>query len=126
MRANDFDIGDPTVDTEGNLRLGRINVEQENFDTDTLRSAFDACGDLLAGVSFGFDADDLTELADQLLVFAACMRDNGYDIPDPDLAPGTVPDDPFGGLDLEDPAFITALEVCEDTLPGFGRPIERG
>ncbi len=49
--------------------------------------------------------------------FAACMRDNGFDMPDPDFSGLALRGDgPFGEVDLEDPAFESALEQCDDIL----------
>jgi hypothetical protein len=59
---------------------------------------------------------DFTEIQDTLLVFAQCMRDNGFDLPDPDfsnfdLAGGVGP---FGEIDPTEPDFEKALEACQD------------
>jgi len=57
------------------------------------------------------------------LAFAACMRDNGIDVPDPD------PDQGFGSpqdadIDFDDPKFRDALTECQDLLPG-GNPLNQ-
>ena len=41
---------------------------------------------MLEGVTLGRQQRDLTEFQDTFLEFASCMRDNGYDMPDPDFS----------------------------------------
>ena len=58
---------------------------------------------------------------DQLFAYAECMRENGYDMPDPIYVERThTPGQggggdggPFGKLDRTDPDFIEANEVCQ-------------
>lgn len=128
LRDNGLDVDDPTVDAEGNLRLSRPNNagEQTQSSREEFRAAREACSDRLEGVTLGFQDVDQTELEDQLLEFAMCMRENGYeDMPDPDLSnvgtPGQGGGGPFGQLDRDDPAFQAAAEQCQDILAGFDR-----
>lgn len=124
MRDNGFEIDDPTVDSAGNLQLRpSANAQQEGIDPETAQAALDVCEDLLGGVALGFQQGvDQTDFQDDILVWAACMRDNGYDIDDPDFTPFGPGQEggPFGDLDQDDPAFQTAQAECEDMLPGFG------
>ncbi|MEE8456868.1 MAG: hypothetical protein V3S28_02360, partial [Acidimicrobiia bacterium] len=72
---------------------------------------------------------------DNFLEFAVCMRENGYDMPDPDFSNFGQPGQGggqgrgqlFGGdLDRNDPAFQSAFAACEDIfsdafrIPGQG------
>lgn len=124
--ADDFE--DPTFDANGvpqfNLRGGGSET-----DRDIMEKAFDACQDHLEGLAFGPGSIDLTEVEDTLVEFAGCMRDNGYDMPDPDLSSFTSRGEgggggPFGGqVDPTDPDFISAMEQCEsifENLPFVG------
>jgi hypothetical protein len=132
MRDNGVDMEDPTVDADGNIRLnfrGNAGPGEEGFDRETVRTAQEACAEYRAALSFGFEDRDNAEFQDQILEFAACMRDNGYDMADPDFSsfgpggegePGDGPRGPFGAIDPEDPAFQTGLEACQDILSGFG------
>lgn len=130
LRDAGVDIDDPTVDAEGNLQIGRPNAgagaaggDTGNFDREAFRAAREECDDFLEGVALGFRDTDRTEIEDQLLEFAACVRENGYQMDDPDFSgtPGQGGGGgPFGGIDLEDPAFVAASEACQDALPGFG------
>lgn len=134
LRAEGLDVVDPEIDSEGNVNMLRWlrRLEEQGLDQADVEGAIDGCADLIENVRLGFTRDlDFTALQDQLLVFAECMRENGYDMPDPDFSsfgqggpgqggppgPGAGP---FGEIDPEDPDFQAALEQCEDTLPGFG------
>jgi hypothetical protein len=125
MRAEGVDLPDPTVDADGNPQL----VPPDDFeleDLDALQDAAEACEEYLEGVALGFEDLDLTSLTDTLVEFAACMRDNGYDLPDPDfslIAPDAeeIPSGgPFGDVDFTDQDFLDALEVCQDLITNLG------
>jgi len=138
LRDNGIDIEDPTVDAAGNLQVQPPKgFGSPGFDQDDALAALDECEDLLEGVSLGFEDPGNTGLMDTLLAFASCMRDNGYDMDDPDLSsftPGSGDGDgdgpePFGDIDPDDPAFIAASAVCGDILAnlgGFGAAVVGG
>jgi hypothetical protein len=129
LRDEGLDVDDPVVDDQGNLRPPRLR-DIERFDREVADAAFEACNVYLEDVTFGLDSEDRTEREDELLAFASCVRENGYDMPDPDFStaptPGQGGGGPFGGLDREDPAFQTALAACSDIfgavapIPGTG------
>lgn len=125
LRDEGLDVDDPIVDDQGNLRPPRLR-EIESMDREVAEAAFESCNEYLEDVTFGLESEDRTEREDELLAFAACVRDNGYDMPDPDFStartPGQGGGGPFGGLDREDPAFQTALAACSDIF-GAGAPI---
>jgi hypothetical protein len=134
LRDEGLDVDDPSVDADGNLQPPRAR-DLQNVDRDQARAAFEACSDLLAEVTFGLASQDLTEIQDNFLKFAVCMRENGYDMPDPDFSNFGQPGQGggqgrgqlFGGdLDRNDPAFQSAFAACEDIfsdafrIPGQG------
>jgi hypothetical protein len=125
LREEGLAVDDPTVDSDGNVRpprLRQIAAASEGMTREELDAVREACLPLLEGFTFGFQNVDQTEREDRLLEFAACMRDNGYDLPDPDLSgtPGSG-GGPFGGaIDPNDPAFQTAASVCAELFGGFG------
>ncbi len=126
LRDQGIDVPDPTMDADGNVRLERPAGAQEDpdFDRDAFRAAREACDEHLENVTLGFRGEDRTEIEDQLLEFAECVRENGYDMPDPDFSatPGAGGGGgPFGGIDRSDPVFQAAAESCSDSLPGVGR-----
>lgn len=123
MREEGVDVADPEVDEDGNIQPPRP-VDADGVDREALRSAREACSEYLEGIEFGFQTVDQTELQDTLLAYAACMRQNGYDMPDPDAAAidgGPGPGGgPFGDIDRTDPDFATAQEACQEVLGDFG------
>ena len=125
LRDEGLDVDDPIVDDQGNLRPPRPR-DLESVDREVADAAFASCAVYLEDVTFGFESEDRTEREDDLLAFASCARENGYNMPDPDFstprAPGQGGGGPFGGLDREDPAFRTALAACSDVF-GAGAPI---
>ena len=133
LRDEGIDIEDPTVDPEGNLRPPRPrDIGQE--DREMVRTAMESCSGHLENVAFGLDAADRSEREDQLFEYAACMRENGYDMPDPDFSAFGQPGEsggpgagggPFGEIDRDTPTFQTAQEACSgifsgDRVPGSG------
>jgi len=124
MRDNGIeDFEDPEFDADGSIRFGVGRLQGDRADRDTARAAFEACQEHLEGLAFGPGSFDLTEIEDTLYEFASCMRDNGYDMPDPDfsnLVPRSGGGGPFGddGIDPDDPAFQSALEQCQDVFEG--------
>ena len=116
------DFEDPEFNADGSLVL-RGEFSQSEADQDTIEAAFETCRSHLEGLAFGPGAIDLTEIQDRLLEFSTCMRENGYDLPDPDFT-GLLSGDangPFGDeqIDPDDPVFTAALEACQHIFEGF-------
>ena len=121
LRDEGLVIDDPGVDDDGNLVLPTPHaVVGQTLDPATVHAAFDACSGLLEGVVSEFEMEDLSQREDELLAFAVCMRENGYDMPDPDFSDnGHGGDGPFGdAIDADDPAFQTAAQSCEGIIGG--------
>ena len=120
MRQRGVHMADPTVDAKGTVRLqppagampGQAGLEK----------ARNACQRYLQGLQQGFAMQDQTQAQDALLRYARCMRNNGYDMPDPDFsAQGGSSGGPFGGaIDQNDPDFKKANEVCRSNHAPFG------
>lgn len=118
------DFPDPTVDAEGNVRF----QPPGNTDMAKARKAFQACEQYIDGLNLGGPGSvDRTELQDALLKYARCMRENGYDMADPDLSgPNGRPGPgggPFGDVDRDDPAYKAANEKCEQHLAQLPGPL---
>ena len=127
MRENGIELDDPTVDADGNVGFGRLRSAIEGDVTpEEIDAAREACEGELQGVALRSEADrDRTSEQDVFLEFAQCMRDNGYDMSDPDFANsgpggGGGGGGPFGELDRDDPDFKSALVPCQDILAGTG------
>jgi hypothetical protein len=126
MRDEGVDVPDPQVDADGNLTLGGGGAGLGGgcggggVDLEAIRDATEVCGDIPQG-AFGGEQPDQTEVQDTLLEFAQCMRENGYDMPDPDFSGDGGLTSAFGDIDTNDPAFQEAAEACEDIFAGgFG------
>ncbi|MEN8040090.1 MAG: hypothetical protein ABFR95_01175 [Actinomycetota bacterium] len=121
LRDEGLEIGDPDIDEEGNLVAPNMHaIAGETLDIPAVHAAFDACRGFLDNVAFGMSSEDLTGREDELLAFAVCMRENGYDMPDPDFSgDGHSGAGPFGdAIDTDDPDFQTAAESCEGIVGG--------
>ncbi len=134
LRDEGLDIDDPEIDADGGFSFRDLAQGAEDIDREALRAGFEACQPELEGITLRGGGLDRTAIQDTLVEYAACMRDNGYDMEDPDLSsfgPGGGDGEgqpgqgggPFGGLDQEDPEFISANEVCQgiftNALPRF-------
>ena len=121
MRQRDIDFPDPTVDADGNVGFDLASLRTlTDTDEAELNAAFEACVPLLSGVSFGFERIFDADFQDDLVTFAGCMRENGFDMPDPDFAALTTTGEIFPStLDINDPDFDVAFEACQDTFPGI-------
>ncbi|MCU0280851.1 MAG: hypothetical protein MUE66_03285 [Acidimicrobiia bacterium] len=128
MREEGIDLPDPELDAEGNLKLVSFMADAGAAaaaagGTEALRDAATACRHHLTGVALRFASIDRTEMQDRLLAYAGCMREHGYDLPDPDFS-GAGPGmrGPFPGLGLgafDDPAFQEANESCQGIFSGL-------
>lgn len=134
MRDNGVpDFEDPAVNADGSVDFGRGGGEGafDDVDRDVMEGAFGACQGDLDGVAFGPGGGDfdMTEMEDTMVEFASCMRNNGYDMDDPDLSnfgPGGngagesgEEGGLFGGFNEDDPKYQVAFDVCQDILAGF-------
>jgi hypothetical protein len=123
MRENGVpDFPDPVIeDGRIQMRIGGPDGGGE-LDPEAMEAAQEACQDLAPRGGGNFSEEDRQEMQDAFLEYAQCMRENGYDMPDPDF-------EGDGGLfrmegEPDDPAFQKAQAACEDTMPG--RPGEDG
>jgi hypothetical protein len=124
MRGEGIELNDPQFEADGTLRLTIRSLVVGDVDEEVMQSARTECALHLEGVTQTFQMVDRSDLEDQLFAFAQCMRDNGYDIPDPVYVEGAhTPGQggggqggPFGKLDRADPEFIAANDLC---LPRF-------
>jgi len=114
FRAEGIDFPDPTLDANGNVEFD-TSFDLSVYDQEELSAAQAACSEELSRVIMGFVGTDLTGLADGLLEYAVCMRENGFDLPDPDFG-DLAGSGPFGEIDQDDPDFQAADEACRDVL----------
>ena len=141
MRDNGVpEFEDPTLNSDGSVDFsfrGGGQGEGEPFggvDREVVRAAFDTCAANLEGLALGPGGGgfDTAEFEDQFVAFAACMRENGVQMDDPDFSsfgPGQGGErggGPFGSLDFDDPAVQTALEECQELFTDFAPRIGGG
>jgi hypothetical protein len=132
MREEGIDMPDPELDAEGNVQLvsllgGAGLAAARAGDTAAMREAATVCRGHLEGVALRFASIDRTEMEDRMLEYAGCMREHGFDLPDPDFTgggnrAGLGRSGPFPGIGLEvfqDPAFQEANEGCQGIFAGL-------
>jgi len=123
LRDQGIDVDDPTVDANGNLQLAPITIEVEASSDDPEAipdpSEFEAligsCDEYLEGIVMNAAPVDTTEMEDSFLAYAACMRDNGVDMPDPDFSSGMIDLGDVGAADFE-----AADAACKHHLATLG------
>ena len=125
LRDQGIDIGDPTIDADGNLQLPPIEFEtsesaadpDEPPDLSEFEEMIAPCEQHLEGVVGSFSPGDTTEIEDMFLAYAECMRENGIDMPDPDFSSdgGVIDLGAVGGEDFE-----AADAVCRPLLADLG------
>ncbi len=131
LRDQGLEVEDAQVGADGGVRLNMPMEEfVERMNRDESRAALDACLPYFIGMAQQFPAFDNVEMGDRLLRYATCMRENGYDMPDPDLGggltlgPSEEDSGPFGALDTDDPDFQAANEACQGEFAGALDPTD--
>jgi hypothetical protein len=136
MRDHGIDMADPTTDANGNFTIQRPNQgasssgtsgDFSTADREAMQAARDACSQYLQGMTQQFQVQDNTEMQDLMLQYAACMRENGVDMPDPDFSssdqgPGARLGFSQGDFDPSDPTFQAANEACQSIFGANGGP----
>ena len=88
-------------------------------DHGALMKAYETCSDLIGGRALGHGGEDRTAVHDRLVDFAKCVRENGYyQLPDPNFS--GISSDIFPGLDMDDPTYQAAEQVCKGLLVDDG------
>lgn len=80
LREQGVEALDPVVDADGNV--GKPEFPQGS-DGKAMTEAWEACAHHLEGFTAEKERVDMSEVVDQYVAFATCMRDKGYDIQDP-------------------------------------------
>ena len=112
MREHGIDMPDP--DENGSV-ISRVGEGGFDPQSEEFRAANEACEEYAPSMD-GVSEEDAAQLQDQMREMAECMRDAGFDIPDPVIvapgedpppAPSQEPD-----FDPDDPAFREAERRC--------------
>ncbi|WP_049567761.1 hypothetical protein [Streptomyces sp. SBT349] len=113
LRENGIDIPDPDPET------GELDFQAaigEDGSRDALMEAFEACREL-APEGVNERPEPTEDQQEAMRDLAACLRENGLEVPDPDPVEGFEP----GAIDPSAPGFDAAMEACEEHLTGLGR-----
>ncbi|HEV7897881.1 MAG TPA: hypothetical protein VGP31_08580 [Planosporangium sp.] len=116
LRDHGMEVDDADPNGGGNLR---IQASAGARDAGKGKDAMRACQQYLpAGKLANADPQQM----EQLRQFAACMREHGIDMPDPDPNNGGALQLPKGNgpekFNPDNPAFQAAEQACKDKLPG--------
>lgn len=125
---------DPEVAQDGLMTFSIEGLLGLDLQSGSLGEAFAACSPLIADVTFGGQLGTLVNgLQEAVVNHGECLRDEGLDVGDVDLAAGDLGGagtnadaDRFEfiaglyGVDADDPAVAAALEACDSILAGIG------
>jgi hypothetical protein len=115
MRDQGIEYKDPVVDSDGNVQRPQL-VEGVTVTREELAAPYQACAHHLEGLSFGTEREDVTQLVDQMVELATCLRDKGYDVDDP--AAETIDQWRFDfrvEFPWRDPEAMKAYEECSNS-----------
>jgi hypothetical protein len=113
MRERGIDVRDPKPGAQGL----RDMLGDADRDDPAYREAEGECGKHLEKLVSEIDDDQRREFDDARLEFTRCMREKGFDVPDPPSGGGAEQGgDPLGGLDLEDPRVQDAMDACSKRI----------
>jgi hypothetical protein len=132
MRENGVDMPDPEPGDGPGIRIqageeGGIDPSSESF-----QAASEECGQIIEDSIPEGERPDPAEIRDQLHEMTECLRDEGYDVPEPTIVgPGEDPPEqpqsggPGGELEelQDDPEFQQAQDDCSAEAgldEGFG------
>jgi hypothetical protein len=129
MREHGVDVPDPQSSGGGSGAGFNLQFRGNPQDNEKFQDAQQACGDILRKAIPEGDRPDPAEMRDKLHKMTECLRDKGYDVPEPQvIGPGDEPPDnpppPSQKLQdlMDDPDFQQAQEDCSKSA---GLPNER-
>jgi hypothetical protein len=116
MREQGIEMPDPQPGLGG---LRGLMTDQDLERQPGFRKAEGDCRKHLAGLTSQISDEQRSEILDARLEFARCMRDQGFDVPDPQPGGGDGGGGggPLGELDFEDPRVQAAMDECRVDTP---------
>ena len=120
LRDEGLDVSDP--DFSSGRGPGGILRDIDRQDPE-VRAAMEVCRPLIQNSRPELTSEEQAERQDAQLAFAACLRDQGLDVADPDFSGGGGGGGGFlrgGDIDLQDSGVQAAIETCRDEVPNFG------
>ena len=120
LREHGIDVLDPVVDADGNVQKPEfaegVDAKREDFG-----AAYEACAEHLEGLTFERKRVDVSEIVDQSVALAACLRDKGYDVDDPTAETlGQWRADFKQAINWDDPGAVADFEECSGETVGKG------
>ncbi len=112
MREQGIDFPDPVDDGTGLVRFG----PEGDFDPQKLQDAHGECAPLLPDEGGELDPETAAALQDAMVEYAACMRDQGIDMPDPTDGGLLIDAREGDSLDPASPEFKAADRACNHIL----------
>jgi hypothetical protein len=131
MRDQGIDMPDPEVGEDGGFAITAPVFGAGEADPAKLEEAHAACEHFLEeAIPEGErpDPEEQARMREQALAMAQCMRDEGFDWPDPEFGEGgriTQMIGPDQGIDPSDPKVQEAMDRCADKA-GLPKPGEGG
>jgi hypothetical protein len=125
MRDQGIDMPDPEFSEDGGgvvMRQQAGASAGEGPSMEDFEAADEVCGEIMAEVRADMpqmDPEQVAEMQDKLVVMAQCMRDKGYDFPDPEVSADGAVTSRMGGPDDEnarglDPSSAAGQQMQED------------
>lgn len=136
MREHGVDMPDPKMSSDGGMSISvqagtATAAGGDANDADEADKANEACGHIMddvMGEPEPMSPEEQAKFRDEQLAYAKCMRDNGVDMPDPEIdfdggktkINMSSPSDGGQRIDPNSETFKTASTACESKL-GDGR-----
>jgi hypothetical protein len=120
LRDQGIDVPDPDFEAAPGAMRERLREAGIDVDDPRVQAAIRTCQPLLLGILQTLTPEQVQAFRDAMVDYAACMREQGVDLPDPDFSQGFQIFD--GAVDPSDPAFQAANEECAKIFQGLGDP----
>ena len=121
MREQGIEMDDPVFALDGEV-TGGLGKDGDGSGIDakseTYAVATEACADLVTTLKAPPDPELAAEQAEARLAWAACMREQGIDMPDPNPDGSYVSYD--WKIDLKGEQYSAADEACREVTGGSG------
>jgi hypothetical protein len=109
LREHGLDVPDPKFEG-GRVTMG---MNAQGADQETVERAQKECEHFLEDAPRPeISPEQEAEARDQALAHAKCMREQGFDFPDPEIDGGRIRQRVGGDINPEDPKFREASEKC--------------
>lgn len=120
LREQGIEVMDPVVDAGGNVDKPEL-VAGVEWDNETMGPAWEACEHHLEGFTWEKERVDMSEVVDEYVALATCMREKGYDVDDPTAeALEQWGEDFKDAINWDDPAAVADYEICSGDTVGEG------